>query len=40
VNRGEALATASSDAGTGAAGIYFEIRHNGTAQDPLTWCRI
>jgi septal ring factor EnvC (AmiA/AmiB activator) len=40
VNRGEALATASSDAGTGAAGIYFEIRHNGTAQDPLTWCSI
>lgn len=40
VNRGEALATAGSNAGTGDAGIYFEIRHNGTAQDPLLWCSI
>ena len=38
VNRGEPLATAGGNAGTGQAGIYFEIRHNGTAQDPLLWC--
>lgn len=38
VNRGEALATAGSDAGMGRPGIYFEIRHNGQAQDPAQWC--
>jgi len=38
VNRGEALATAGSDGGMGQPGIYFEIRHNGQAQDPASWC--
>ena len=38
VNKGEPLATAGSDGGAGEAGIYFEIRHNSTAQDPLQWC--
>ncbi len=38
VNRGEALATSGEDGGTGRPGIYFEIRHNGQAQDPALWC--
>lgn len=38
VNRGEALATSGEDSGTGSPGIYFEIRHNGQAQDPAQWC--
>jgi septal ring factor EnvC (AmiA/AmiB activator) len=38
VNRGEALATAGENAGLGSPGIYFEIRHNGQAQDPAQWC--
>lgn len=39
VNRGEALATAGDDAGLAQPGIYFEIRHNGQAQDPAQWCQ-
>tara|TARA_R110002167_G_scaffold70453_4_gene198698 strand:- start:7827 stop:8909 length:1083 start_codon:yes stop_codon:yes gene_type:complete len=38
VNRGEALATSGENGGTGSPGIYFEIRHNGQAQDPAIWC--
>ena len=38
VNRGEALATSGENSGTGSPGIYFEIRHNGQAQDPAQWC--
>ncbi len=38
VNRGEALATAGANGGTGQAGLYFEIRHNGQALDPAQWC--
>ncbi|MGJ8688418.1 MAG: murein hydrolase activator EnvC family protein [Gammaproteobacteria bacterium] len=38
VNRGEALATAGANGGTGQAGVYFEIRHNGQALDPAQWC--
>lgn len=37
VNRGEPLATASSDGGSGQPGLYFEIRHNGEARDPDQW---
>jgi septal ring factor EnvC (AmiA/AmiB activator) len=37
VNRGEALATAGSNGGMDGSGIYFEIRHNGQAEDPATW---
>jgi len=39
VNRGEALATAGSNGGMEAPGIYFEIRHNGQAEDPAVWCQ-
>jgi septal ring factor EnvC (AmiA/AmiB activator) len=38
VNRGEALATSGENSGMGRPGIYFEIRHNGQAQDPAQWC--
>lgn len=38
VNRGEALATSGENGGIGDPGIYFEIRHNGQAQDPALWC--
>lgn len=38
VNRGEALATAGANGGMDTPGIYFEIRHNGEAQDPASWC--
>ncbi len=38
VNRGEALATAGANGGTGQPGLYFEIRHNGQALDPAQWC--
>jgi len=38
VNRGEALARSGENGGTGNPGIYFEIRHNGQAQDPALWC--
>jgi len=37
VNRGEPLATAGRDGGSGQPGLYFEIRHNGQAQDPAQW---
>jgi septal ring factor EnvC (AmiA/AmiB activator) len=37
VNRGEPLATAGSDGGSGQPGLYFEIRHDGQAQDPAQW---
>ncbi|MDP1930592.1 MAG: peptidoglycan DD-metalloendopeptidase family protein [Gammaproteobacteria bacterium] len=38
VNRNEALATAGTNGGLNSPGIYFEIRHNGQAQDPADWC--
>lgn len=38
VNRGEALARSGENGGMGDPGIYFEIRHNGQAQDPAQWC--
>jgi septal ring factor EnvC (AmiA/AmiB activator) len=39
VNRGEALATAGTNGGLDVPGIYFEIRHNGQAEDPALWCQ-
>ncbi len=37
-NRGEAIAAAGNNAGMDSPGIYFEIRHNGQAQNPVNWC--
>ena len=39
VNRNEALATAGTNGGLDSPGIYFEIRHDGQAQDPADWCQ-
>lgn len=39
VNRNEALATAGTNGGLDRPGIYFEIRHDGQAQDPADWCQ-
>ncbi len=38
VSRGGVIARAGANAGTGRPGIYFEIRHNGQAQNPVNWC--
>lgn len=37
VNRGEALALSGADAGTGAPGLYFEIRQNSRTLNPAEW---
>lgn len=37
VNRGEALGLAGSDAGSGVPGVYFEIRRNSQALNPVDW---
>jgi len=37
VNRGEAIGLTGKDAGTGASGIYFEIRRNSQALNPIDW---
>ncbi len=37
VNRAEPVATAGSNAGMDSAGVYFELRHNGTPVDPVQW---
>lgn len=37
VNRGEPLALSGNDGGTGAPGIYFEIRRSSDTLDPLEW---
>lgn len=37
VQAGEVVATVAND-GRDNGGLYFEIRHKGTPQDPLQWC--
>lgn len=37
VSRGEAVALSGTDAGTGSPGIYFEIRRNSQALNPVEW---
>jgi septal ring factor EnvC (AmiA/AmiB activator) len=39
VERGEVIATVGNSGGQDAAGLYFEIRHNGVPDNPLRWCR-
>jgi len=39
VERGETIATVGNSGGQDAAGVYFEIRHNGVPDNPLRWCR-
>ena len=37
VESGEPLAGAGNSGGRADSGVYFEIRHNGKALDPITW---
>jgi len=39
VERGEVIAAVGNSGGQDAAGLYFEIRHNGVPDNPLRWCR-
>ncbi len=40
VQQSDIIATMGDTAGLQKAALYFEIRQNGVAQDPLKWCRI
>ena len=37
VESGEVIATAGNSGGNNQPGIYFEVRHKGKPQDPITW---
>jgi septal ring factor EnvC (AmiA/AmiB activator) len=37
VESGEVIARAGRSGGLGASGLYFEVRHDGRAADPITW---
>ncbi len=39
VEAGQVIASASAAGAPPARGMYFEVRHNGTPDDPLKWCR-
>lgn len=39
VNIGDVIATTGNSGGFDKAGLYFEIRHNGTPINPNAWCR-
>lgn len=39
VEADEPIAEVGSSGGRDAAGLYFEIRHNGKPTDPASWCR-
>lgn len=39
VDKGEVIATVGASGGRPAAGLYFEIRHNGVPDNPVQWCR-
>jgi len=38
VAEGEEIALVGDSGGLAETGLYFELRHNGTPQDPLLWC--
>jgi len=40
VNSGDTIALVGSSGGNPDPGLYFELRHNGKAFDPLTWIKI
>lgn len=40
VQPGEAVATVGSSGGQAVAGLYFSIRHQGRALDPMAWCML
>jgi septal ring factor EnvC (AmiA/AmiB activator) len=39
VEAGEVIATAGASGGNLESGLYFELRHQGRAFDPLSWLR-
>lgn len=39
VETGEAVATVGTSGGLDRPGLYFEIRHQGEPQNPLSWCQ-
>ena len=39
VEAGEVIGSVGKSGGQTQAGLYFEIRHNGTPTDPAKWCR-
>ena len=39
VEAGETIATIGNSGGRLASGLYFEIRHNGTPVNPVSWCK-
>ena len=39
VKAGDIVATVGDSGGQQSTGLYFEIRHDGTAQDPRLWCK-
>ena len=39
VEAGETIATIGNSGGQLASGLYFEIRHNGTPENPISWCK-
>ena len=38
VNSGEIIAAVGNTGGQGEPGLYFEIRHNGSSENPSAWC--
>jgi septal ring factor EnvC (AmiA/AmiB activator) len=38
VNGGEIIAAVGNTGGQGKPGLYFEIRHNGSSENPSAWC--
>lgn len=39
VRAGDSLGTAGTSGGAEEAGVYFEVRQDGSARNPLEWCR-
>lgn len=39
VRQGDMIATVGDSGGHDRPGLYFEIRHNGTPDNPMQWCR-
>ena len=39
VSSGEIIAAVGNTGGQGESGLYFEIRHNGSSENPSAWCQ-
>ena len=40
IERGDILGLVGNSGGLSQASLYFEVRHNGIAQNPVLWCRL